>query len=196
MGIFKVPLPLLFGVKLFFDLSLLEFSSLAHLGILRDPEITDTVSSFWGSGTFIFTMHCNPAPPPPPCDHCSPFSSLPTNLLPSSLPSLLVKSSPSFSNSGGSSLPPAPFSDSLRELQLNSENVCARSVELFHFVLLFLVDRICIQKSELNSFSSFRIPRYCAPQCDRTHSPSCFVSSGDSHNGDRVVIFVSASVLF
>ena len=38
------------------------------------------------------------------------------------------------------------------------------------------VDLICIQESNLNSFSSFRIPGFSALRSDRTHSRSGFLS--------------------
>ena len=66
-------------------------------------------------------------------------------------------------------LPPLP-PDSLRVLQWNAGGLRARSTELLHFLSSHPVDLICIQKSNLNSSSSFRIPGFSALRFDRTHS--------------------------
>ena len=74
--------------------------------------------------------------------------------------------SPSFAPSppslapGRPSMPPAssPPPDSLRVLQWNAGGLRARSTELLHFFSSHPVDLICIQESNLNSSSSFRIP--------------------------------------
>ena len=42
--------------------------------------------------------------------------------------------------------------------------------ELLHFISSYFVDLICIQKSNLNSSSSFRFPGFSALRSDRTHS--------------------------
>ena len=49
--------------------------------------------------------------------------------------------------------------NSLRVLQWNAGGRKARNAELFHFISLYLVD-LNIQKSNLNSSSSFHIPGY------------------------------------
>ena len=66
----------------------------------------------------------------------------------------------------------------------------SRSTELLHFLSSHPVDLICIQESNLNSSSSFRIPGF-SPLCsDRTHSWSGILSSDTTHASCNVVIFV------
>ena len=62
------------------------------------------------------------------------------------------------------SLPPASSSlpKSLRILQWNAGSLRARNTELLHFISPHPVDHICIQESNLNSSSSFRIPGFSA----------------------------------
>ena len=61
--------------------------------------------------------------------------------------------------------------DSLRVLQWNAGGLRARSTELLHFLSSHPVDLICIQKSNLNSSSSFRIPGFSALRSDRAPIP-------------------------
>ena len=63
-----------------------------------------------------------------------------------------------------------PPPDSLRVLQWNTGGLWATSTELLHFLLSHPIDLICIQESDLNSSSSFRIPGFFTLQCDHTHS--------------------------
>ena len=77
-------------------------------------------------------------------------------------------------------LPPLP-PDSLRVLQWNAGSLRARSTELLHFLLSHPVDLICIQESNLNSSSSFRIPRFSALRSDGTHSRSGIHSRDTTH---------------
>ena len=74
--------------------------------------------------------------------------------------------------------PPAssPPTDSLRIFQWNAGGLRARSTELLHFLLSHPVHLICIQESNLNSSSSFRIPGLSALRSDRTHSRSGILS--------------------
>ena len=90
------------------------------------------------------------------------------------------------------SLPP----DSLRVLQWNAGGLQARSTELLHFLLSHPVDLICIQESNLNSSSSFRIPGFSALCSDRTHSWSGILSSDTTHASSSVVIFVRQGLSF
>ena len=62
--------------------------------------------------------------------------------------------------------------NSLRSLQWNAGGLQARSTELLHFISSHAVDLICIQESNLNSSSSFRIPGFSALRSDGTHSRS------------------------
>ena len=89
-------------------------------------------------------------------------------------------------------LPP----DSLRVLQWNAGGLRARSIELLHFLSSHPVDLICIQESNLNSSSSFRIPGFSALRSDRTHSRSGILSSDASHASGGVVIFVRQGLSF
>ena len=75
---------------------------------------------------------------------------------------------------GYTSAPPAssPPPDSLRVFQWNAGGLRARSTELLHFLSSHPVDVICIQESNLNSSSTFRIPGFSALHSDRTHSRS------------------------
>ena len=90
------------------------------------------------------------------------------------------------------SLPP----NSLRVLQRNAGGLRARSTELLHFLLSHLVDLICIQESNLNFSSSFRIPGFSALSFDRTHSRSGILSPDDTHASNVVVIFVRQGLFF
>ena len=65
-----------------------------------------------------------------------------------------------------------PSPDSLRVLQWNAGGLRARSTELLYFLPSHPVDLIGIQKPNLNSSSSFRIPEFSALRSDRTHSQS------------------------
>ena len=70
-------------------------------------------------------------------------------------------------------MPPPDF---LRVLQWNAAGLRARSTELLHFLSSHPVDLICIQESNLNSSSSFRIPGFSVLCSDRTHSRSGILS--------------------
>ena len=97
-----------------------------------------------------------------------------------------------------SSTPPSSTSlpDSLRVLQWNAGGLRARSTELLHFFSSHPVDLICIQESNLNSSSSFRIPGFSALRSDRTHSRSGILSSDTTHASGDVVIFVRKGLPF
>ena len=77
--------------------------------------------------------------------------------------------------------------DSLRVLQWKAGDLRARSTELHHFLSSHPVDLICIQESNLNSSSSFRISGFSALRSDRTHSRSGILSHDATH---AVIIFV------
>ena len=67
---------------------------------------------------------------------------------------------------------PLLLPNSLRVLQWNAGGLRARSTDLVHFILSHPVDPICIQESNLNLLSSFRIPGFSALRSDGTHSRS------------------------
>ena len=99
---------------------------------------------------------------------------------------------------GHFSTPPAssPSHDSLRVLQWNAGGLRARSTELLHFLSSHPVDLICIQESNLNSSSSFRIPGFSALRSDRTHSRSGILSPDIMHTSGGVIIFVRQGLSF
>ena len=80
-------------------------------------------------------------------------------------------------------LPPDP----LMVLQWNAGGLQVRSTELLHFLSSHPVDLICIQESNLNSSSSFRIPGFCA---------SGILSSDITHASGGIVIFVRQGLSF
>ena len=95
-------------------------------------------------------------------------------------------------------MPPSSFPppDSIRVLQWNAGGLRARSTELLHFLLSHPVDLICIQESNLNSSSSFRIPGFSALRSDHTHSWSGILSPDATHASGGVVIFVRQGLSF
>ena len=90
--------------------------------------------------------------------------------------------------------PPPP--DSLTVLQWNTEGLRAGSTELLHLLSSHPVDLICIQESNLNSTSSFRIPGISTLRSDRTHSRSAILSPDTTHASGGVVIFVRQGLSF
>ena len=99
---------------------------------------------------------------------------------------------------GRPSTPPAssPLPDSLRVLQWNAGGPRARSTELLHFLSCYQVDLICIQESNLNSSSTFRIPGFSALRSHRTHSQSGILSPDATHASGGRVIFVREGLSF
>ena len=98
---------------------------------------------------------------------------------------------------GCPSTPPAssPPPDSLRVLQWNAGGLQARSSELL-FLSSYPVDLVCIQESNLNLFSSFRIPGFFALHSDRTLSQSGILSPNATHASGSVVIFIRQGLSF
>ena len=99
---------------------------------------------------------------------------------------------------GCPSTPPAssPPHDSLRVFQWNVGGLRASSIEPLHFLLSHPVDLICIQESNPNSSSSFRILGFSALCSDRTHSRSGIFSLDATHASDGIVIFVRQGLSF
>ena len=83
------------------------------------------------------------------------------------------------------------FLNSLRVLQWNAGGFVARSTELQPFISSHLVSLICIQESNLNLSSSFRIPGFSALRFDGTHSQSGIFSTDVTGASDGVIIFVT-----
>ena len=144
---------------------------------------TSTVQSGLPSTDAALTRHPRLQTSYPPSAHSISPSSAP------SPPSLAL---------GRPSMPPAssPPPDSLRVLQWNAGGLRARSTELLHFLSSHPVDLICIQESNLNSSSSFRIPGFSALRFDRTHSRSGIFSPDATHASGSVVIFVRQGLSF
>ena len=96
------------------------------------------------------------------------------------------------------SLPSAssPLPYFLSVLQWNGKGLGARSTELLHFISSHPVDFICIQKSNLNVFSFFRIPRFSALPSDGTHSRSGIFSTNVTDASGGVIIFVRQGLSF
>ena len=86
--------------------------------------------------------------------------------------------------------------DSLKALQWNAGGLLARNTELLQFLLSHPVNLICIQESNLNSSSSFRIPGLSALRSDRTHSRSGILSPDATHASGGVIIFVRQGLSF
>ena len=72
----------------------------------------------------------------------------------------------------------------------------ARNTELLHFISSHPVDLICIQESNLNSSSSFRIPGFSALRSDRFLSRSGIFSTDITDASGGVIIFVRQGLSF
>ena len=71
-----------------------------------------------------------------------------------------------------------------------------KSTELPHFLLSHPADFICIQESNHNSSSSFRISGFSALRSDRTHSRSFILSRDATHASGEAIIFVRQGLSF
>ena len=89
-------------------------------------------------------------------------------------------------------LPPASSSplNSLRVLQWNAGGLQDRSTELQHFISSHPVSLICIQKSNPNQSSSFRISGFSALRSDGTHYRSGIFPTDITDASGVVIIFV------
>ena len=92
-------------------------------------------------------------------------------------------------------LPPLP-PDFLRVPQWNAGGLRARSTELLNFLSSHPVDLICIQKSNLNSSSSFLIAGFSDLPSDRTHSRSGILSRDTTHASGGAINFVRQGLSF
>ena len=142
---------------------------------------TSTVQSSPASANAALSPHPRLQTSYPPSAHYISFFSAPSSL------------APGFPSAPTASTPPP---DSLRVLQWNAGGLRARITELLHFLSSYPVDLICIQESNLNSSSSFRIPGFSALRSDRTHSLSGILSSDTAHASGGVVIFVRQGLSF
>ena len=91
---------------------------------------------------------------------------------------------------------PLPLPNSLRVLQWNAGGLRARSTELLHFISSHPVDLICIQESNLDLSSSFRISGFSALRSDGTHSRYGIFSIDVTHASGGVIIFVRQGLSF
>ena len=89
-----------------------------------------------------------------------------------------------------------PLPNSLRVLQWNGGGFQTRSTELLHFISSHPVDLICIQESNLNLSSSFRIPGFYALRSDGSHSRSGIFSADVTDASGDVTIFVRQGLSF
>ena len=89
-----------------------------------------------------------------------------------------------------------PLPNSLRVLQWNAGGLRARSTEVLYFISSHPVDLICIQESNLNLFSSFRIPGFSALRYDGTHFRSGIFSTDVTDASGSVIIFVRQGLFF
>ena len=180
------------------QLSLSNFRALGSSHSWSCPPCRNTVTppSSDSSGTYTSTVESGP---PSANAALLPHPRLQTSYPPSAH---LISPSPTLPPPslapGYTSAPPAssPPPDSLRVLQWNAGGLRARSTELLHFLSSHPVDLICIQESNLNSSSSFRISGFSVLRSDRTHSRSGILSSDASHASGGVVIFVRQGLSF
>ena len=107
------------------------------------------------------------------------------------VPSPLAHAPGCFSTPPASSSP----SDSTRVLQWNTGGLRARSTKLLQFVSSHPIDLICIQESNLNSSSSFRIPEFSALRSDRIHSLSGILSPDATHASGSVIHFCQVGLI-
>ena len=149
------------------QLSLSNFRALGSSHSWSCPPCHNTVTPP-SSGTYTSTVESGP---PSANAALLPHPHLQTSYTPSAH---LISPSPALPPPslapGYTSAPPAssPPPDSLRVLQWNAGGLRARSTELLHFLSSHPVDLICIQESNLNSSSSFRIPGFSVLRSDRT----------------------------
>ena len=91
---------------------------------------------------------------------------------------------------------PLSLPNSLMVLQWNAGGLRARSTELLHFISSHPIDLICIQESNLNISSSFRIPGFSALQSDGIHSRSGIFSTDVTDASGGVIIFARQGLSF
>ena len=89
-----------------------------------------------------------------------------------------------------------PLPNSLKVLQWNDGGLQGRNTELLHFISSHHVDLTCIQESNLNLASSFRIPGFSALRSDGTHSRSGIFSTDVTDTSGGVIILVRQDLSF
>ena len=140
-------------------LSLSQFRALGSSHSWSCFPCRNTVTAFSDSSD-TYTSTVQSGPPPSTDAALMRHPRLQTSYPPSahSISPSSAPSPPSFAP-GCPSTPPASSTppDSFRVLQWNARGLRARSTELLHLLSSYPVDLICIQESNLNSSSSFRI---------------------------------------
>ena len=159
------------------------------------PHCNTVTSSSNSSGLYTFTVQSGPPsanaalPPHPDLQTSYPLSAS----SPSAPPPPPLHLAPG----GPFTIPASSFaSDSFRVLQWNAGGLRARSTELLHFLSSHSVNSICIQESNLNSSSSFRIPVFSTLRSDCTHSRSGILSPDATHASGGVITLVRQNLSF
>ena len=159
-----------------------------------DSTPTSTVpSSSDSSSLYTFTAQSGPSGPPALMQHSHPTLAFkPLILFPPTLYLLPLHPHHRLMLLAVSLnlLLPLPLPNYLRVLQWNAGGLQARITELLHFLSSHPVDLICIQESNLNLSSSFRIPGFSALRSNGTHSRSGIFFADVTHASGGVIIFV------
>ena len=178
---------------------LIQIQSSWQLSLLEVPPCHSTVTPSSDTSD-MYTSTVQSGPPPPMLMLHSRPTHVSKPLIPICPLFLSFSSAPSPSSlaPGCPSAPPtsSPPPGSLRVLQWNAGGFRARSTEPLHFLLSHPVDLICIQESNLNSSSSFRIPGFSALPSNRTHSRSGILSPDATHTSGGIDIFVRQGLSF
>ena len=98
--------------------------------------------------------------------------------------------------SGCSSKLPSSSPDSLRILLWDAGGRPSSNAELLHLILLLPFDLICVQESNFNLSSSFRILAYFALRFDRTPFRLSVLFPDDHHVSGGVITFVMLGLPF
>ena len=171
IGPSKVLTTLFIPIQSSWQLSLLELTP-CHNTVTPPPRTSPTrIPPLWNLVPPLLTLFSRPTLVSKPFIHHLPIIYLLSLPPPPSLAPGHPSAPPAFS------LPP----NSLRVLQWNVGGLRARSTKLLHFLSSHPIDLICIQESNLNSFSSFRIPGFSALRSDCTHSRSGILSSDTTY---------------
>ena len=91
---------------------------------------------------------------------------------------------------------PLPLLNSIKVLHWNVGGLRARRTELLHFISSYPVGLICIQESNFNLSSSFRIPGFSALGSDGTHSRTGIFSTDVTDASGGVIIIVRQGLSF
>ena len=134
-----------------------------------------------------------------PSANATPSPTSPSYLLSHSAHSVTTDSAsspPPFAPGCPFMLPASPPPNSLKVFQWNAGGLLARSTELLHFLSFHPVDLICIQESNFNSSSSFRISEFSTLRSYLPHSRSGIFSHDATHASGGIMIFVLQGLSF